>query len=76
MISLPPNFLKNQDIINFTKEMADVCQPKDIHWCDGSQEEYDSLCSLLVQNGTFKKLNQERWPNSYACNSEIDHQLK
>jgi phosphoenolpyruvate carboxykinase (GTP) len=70
MISLPPSFLKNDDIINFVKEMADVCQPKDIQWCDGSQEEYDRLCALLVTNGTFKKLNQERWPNSYACNSD------
>lgn len=70
MSNLPPNFLKNQDIVNFAKEMADVCQPKDIHWCDGSQEEYDALCNLLVLNGTFKKLNQERWPNSYACNSD------
>jgi len=70
MNRLPPVFLKNEDIINFVKEMAEVCQPKDIQWCDGSQEEYDALCAVLVNNGTFKKLNQERWPNSYACNSD------
>ena len=70
MNSLPPTFLKNDDILNFVKEMAEVCQPKAIKWCDGSQEEYDQLCGLLVANGTFKKLNQERWPNSYACNSD------
>ncbi len=54
MISLPSVFLKSQDIVNFAKEMADVCQPNDIHWFDGSQEEYNALCNLLVLNGTFK----------------------
>jgi phosphoenolpyruvate carboxykinase (GTP) len=65
-----PKQLKNTDLINFVNEMAAVCTPESIHWCDGSQEEYDLLCNLLVQNGTFTKLNQERWPNSYACNSD------
>jgi len=65
-----PKELKNQDLINFVKEMAEVCTPDSIHWCDGSTEEYNQMCSLLVQNGTFTKLNQDRWPNSYACNSD------
>lgn len=65
-----PKDLKNQDLINFVQEMAEVCTPENIHWCDGSTEEYNHMCNLLVQNGTFTKLNQERWPNSYACNSD------
>lgn len=65
-----PSNLKNQDLINFVKEMAEVCSPQQIYWCDGSKEEYEQLCSLLVNSGTFVKLNQDRWPNSYACNSD------
>ena len=65
-----PKDLKNTDLINFVNEMAAVCTPEIIHWCDGSQKEYDQLCKLLVQSGTFTTLNQERWPNSYACNSD------
>jgi len=70
MTNNQPAFVKHEDLINFVKEMAEVCTPKNIHWCDGSKEEYDTLCNLLVENGTFTKLNQERWPNSFACNSD------
>ena len=65
-----PSDLKNQDLVNFVKEMAEVCMPENIYWCNGSKDEYEEMCNLLVQNGTFTKLNQERWPNSYACNSD------
>lgn len=70
MTNNQPAFVKHEDLINFVKEMAEVCTPTNIHWCDGSKLEYDSLCNVLVENGTFTKLNQERWPNSYACNSD------
>ncbi|MFN5056234.1 MAG: phosphoenolpyruvate carboxykinase (GTP) [Bacteroidota bacterium] len=65
-----PSDLKNQDLVNFVQEMAEVCMPENIYWCNGSKDEYEEMCNLLVQNGTFTKLNQERWPNSYACNSD------
>lgn len=41
-----------------------------IHWCDGSQAEYDSLCQLMVKKGTFIALNPEKRPNSFACFSD------
>jgi phosphoenolpyruvate carboxykinase (GTP) len=50
--------------------MASVCKPERIHWCDGSQEEYDSLCGLLVGSGTFIKLDPELRPNCYLARSD------
>lgn len=65
------NYIVNhQALLNWVKEIADLCTPDNIHWCDGSQEEYDSLCNLLVEKGTFIKLNPEKRPNSFACFSD------
>ena len=61
---------QNQDLNKFVAEMAAVCLPDSVYWCNGSKKEYDELCALLVSNGTFKRLNAERWPNSFACNSD------
>src|SRR5512145_3418880 len=64
---------KNEKLLKWVEEVAAMCQPDRIHWCDGSQEEYDELCNQLVQSGTFKKLNPQKRPGSYlACSDPID----
>jgi phosphoenolpyruvate carboxykinase (GTP) len=57
-------------LLKWVAAMAELCQPDNVYWCDGSQEEYDYLCDLLVQKGTFTRLNPEKRPNSYACFSD------
>ena len=59
----------NKHLIRWVEKMADLTQPDGIHWVDGSQEEYDHLCQLLVQSGTFIKLNDELWPGCYYSRS-------
>ena len=53
----------------FVQESAALCQPKDVHFCDGSEEEYRHLCDLLVQQGTFVPLER---PESFWCHSTSD----
>ena len=59
----------NKHLIRWVEKMADLTQPDHIHWVDGSQEEYDSLCQLLVDSGTFIKLNEDLWPGCYYARS-------
>lgn len=45
------------ELETWVKQMASYCEASTVHWCDGSKEEYDNLCQLLVSKGTFIKLN-------------------
>ena len=58
------------ELSNWVIQIAKHCEAENIYWCNGSQEEYDSLCNLLVQKGTFIPLNPEKRPNSFACFSD------
>ena len=63
----------NKRLLDWVEEVAALTTPDRIHWCDGSAEEYDALCQLLVDNGTFTKLSEAKRPNSYyACSDPGD----
>ena len=60
----------NQKLIDWVEEIAQLTTPDRIYWCDGSAEEYDALCQLLVDNGTFQRLSDAKRPNSYYATSD------
>ncbi len=64
-----PEKTQNEKLISWVEKMAELCQPDAVHWCDGSKEENDALCNLLVKKGTFIKLNEQKRPNSYLARS-------
>jgi phosphoenolpyruvate carboxykinase (GTP) len=66
MSTAPTN---NKKLIEWVNEMAKLCQPTSVHWCDGSDAEYNWLCDLMVKGGTFTKLNENLFPNSYLARS-------
>jgi len=60
----------NTALLKWVEDTAALTQPKDIYWCDGSVEERDRLSALMVEGGTFFKLNDELRPDSYLCRSD------
>jgi len=69
----PPSFVKNPKLVAWVAEMVALCKPAAVHWCDGSDTEYQQLCQLLVNSGTFKQLNPAKRPNSFlACSDPSD----
>ncbi len=60
----------NQKLKAWVEEWAEIFQPDAIEWCDGSEEEWDRLTSLLVEQGSFTRLDDSKRPNSFLCNSD------
>ena len=65
-----PDYVKNENAKKWVEKMVAMCQPDDVYWCDGSQAEYDRLCTEMVESGTFVRLNPELRPNSFLARSD------
>ncbi|MEP1123102.1 MAG: phosphoenolpyruvate carboxykinase (GTP) [Ilumatobacter sp.] len=60
----------NQRLQQWVDEWAQIMQPDDVYWCDGTADEYDRLAQTLVDAGTFTKLDEAKRPNSYWAHSD------
>jgi phosphoenolpyruvate carboxykinase (GTP) len=65
-----PAYVRHERLKAWVREMAELCAPDQVHWCDGSQREYDDLCESLVRAGTFLRLNPHKRPDSFLARSD------
>ncbi|GGY01769.1 phosphoenolpyruvate carboxykinase (GTP) [Streptomyces djakartensis] len=69
-IAAPTVPTTHQGLISWVNEIAELTQPDNVVWCDGSEAEYERLCEELVQKGTFRKLDPIKRPHSYYAASD------
>ena len=60
----------NAKLLAWVREVAQLTQPDRVEWCDGSQEEWERLTQLLVDAGTFTRLDETKRPNSFYAVSD------
>ncbi|NTU53052.1 MAG: phosphoenolpyruvate carboxykinase (GTP) [Chlorobiaceae bacterium] len=65
-----PDYVRNLKLLQWVQEIAGLCRPDSVCWCDGSEEEYNRLCDEMVESGTFIRLSEQKRPNSYLCRSD------
>lgn len=65
-----PSELVHQNVKDWIVSLVEQCQPEKVYFCDGSEEEYQRLCELLVEQRTFKRLNEQLRPNSFLAWSD------
>ncbi|HEY9786676.1 MAG TPA: phosphoenolpyruvate carboxykinase (GTP), partial [Candidatus Obscuribacterales bacterium] len=62
--------VENRNLLEWVAEVAQMCQPDRIYWCDGSQEEFDRLTTEMVGQGKLLRLNPDKRPNSFLAWSD------
>lgn len=60
----------NQKLTDWVEQWRQILEPDHVEWCDGSAQEYEQLCQLLVDGGTFTRLDDAKRPNSYLALSD------
>ena len=69
MTTLGKRTTNHKALTSWVEEMTRLCQPAEVFWCDGSDQEYQMLCDQMVKRGTFTRLNQEKRPGCYLARS-------
>lgn len=64
-----PTSTTHRRLLDWVQQMVKLCGPESVHWCDGSEEEYQALCQQMVANGTLIPLNEKKRPGSYLARS-------
>jgi phosphoenolpyruvate carboxykinase (GTP) len=68
-VSEPAGNTNNKKLLQWVREVAAMCKPDRVHFCDGSDQEYQLMTRLMLQSGTAISLNPQKRPNSIYVRS-------
>src|SRR5437667_315470 len=69
-VESPSSGHKNDRLTRWVEEVAQMCKPERVHWCDGSPEEHQAVLRLTVRPGTALPLHEAQRPNSVSVRSD------
>jgi phosphoenolpyruvate carboxykinase (GTP) len=61
---------KNAKLTAWVNQIAEMCQPEKVQWCDGSEAEEREMWRLMLKSGTAQQLNEAKRPHSYIVRSD------
>jgi len=67
---LEPAPTRHAGLIDWVGRVAALTKPDRVHWCDGSQAEWERLTEEMVAQGTLVRLNPEKRPNAFSAASD------
>ena len=70
LTTAPDELTTHSKLLAWVDEIASLAEPDTVYWCDGSAEEYDRLAQVLIDAGTFERLDEAKRPNSYLALSD------
>jgi len=70
LTTAPDELTTHSKLLSWVDEIASLTEPDSVSWCDGSAEEYDRLAQVLIDAGTFERLDEAKRPNSYLALSD------
>src|ERR1700726_646400 len=60
---------RHKELARWVEEVANLCKPDRVHWCDGSETEYRAMLRLMVLSGTAIPVNESKRPSSVLVRS-------